>query len=684
MNKETETNLLGPTHIQELCQGLGIKPTKTLGQNFVHDGGTVRKIVRESGVGAASHVLEVGPGLGSLTLALLEVGAAVTAVEIDRTLALALPVTVKRFAGQDGLNRLRILTADALDICNPEDLDQAIPAAQALASAKQTTTPAGVTENETEVSLAPGFANPPTAMVANLPYNVAVPVLLNCLENLPTLKSVLVMVQAEVADRLAAGPGSKTYGVPSVKLAWYGQARRTLTIGRKVFWPIPNVDSALVEFTRVETDWGIDREYVFGVIDAAFAQRRKTLRAALKNWLGSQSRDILEACGIDSNRRAESLGIVEFVALSKAASEAGFEEPSRPGVKPRKESKRKQEDEVTVGPVPKLRVRASAPGKVNLLLHSATVDNQGKHPLFTVFQAVNLREYVTATQAAPGMFRVRTRWHEDAAAELVNANPDLSELDGPDHLSLRAARALAATLPPARRSELGVYLQVEKQVPIAGGMAGGSADAAATLWALRELWGLETTDEELLEIAKTLGADVPFCLVGGVAAATGYGDEPVRIESPNRYRWIFALAKEGLSTPAVFTELDRLKLGRSQLAEQISPEFKQVLETATDPESSQASLGKFLENDLEEPAFGMRPELKQVKEIALAAGAVGGVLSGSGPTVAILPGPAHREVVAALRESGLVTQLIECEGPEEGARLEDLPAKGRPEAGGAA
>lgn len=670
MNKEIETNLLGPAHIQELCQGLGIKPTKTLGQNFVHDAGTVRKIVRESAAGKGVHVLEVGPGLGSLTLALLESGAAVTAIEIDRALARALPVTIKRFAGEDGVNRLRLLTADALDICCPEDLDEATPARQAITQAQTLNSKQSGEGDGDSTGLAPEFTQAPTAMVANLPYNVAVPVLLNCLENLPSISNVLVMVQAEVADRLAAGPGSKTYGVPSVKLAWYGQARRTLTIGRKVFWPIPNVDSALVEFTREDIDWGIEREYVFAVIDAAFAQRRKTLRAGLKNWLGAQATQILDEAGIESNRRAESLGIKEFVRLAKTAAEAGFEAPLRPGVKATKASA--QNVDIPKSKAPKLRVRASAPGKVNLLLHSGKPDRAGKHPLFTVFQAVELREYVTASQAAPGVFQVKTRWHDQVCPELVETTPDLGELDGAEHLSIRAARALAATLPPAQRASLGVSLQVEKQVPIAGGMAGGSADAAAALWAVRELWGLETSDEELLEIAKTLGADVPFCLVGGVAAATGYGDEPTPLACPNHYRWIFALAKEGLSTPAVFTELDRLGLGRGELATEIASDFKAALETETKAETAAGSLGKFLENDLEEPAFGMRPELRQVKEIALQAGAAGVVLSGSGPSVAILPGQNTEAVTKALRESGLIAQLIECDGPAAGARLEEL------------
>ena len=241
--------LLGPAEVRGLSQALGIRPTKTLGQNFVHDAGTVRRIVRSAGVRPQDTVLEIGPGLGSLTLALLEAGARVVAVEIDPALARALPGTVAdRMPPAAG--RLTLIQADALSITGPDSLGDAGP--------------------------------PPTRLVANLPYNVAVPVLLTALEALPSLESVTVMVQAEVADRLAAEPGSRTYGVPSVKAAWYAAARRTLTISRHVFWPVPNVDSALVELVRRRPPaTRATREQVFAVVDAAFAQRRKTLRKAL-------------------------------------------------------------------------------------------------------------------------------------------------------------------------------------------------------------------------------------------------------------------------------------------------------------------------------------------------------------------------------------------------------------------
>ncbi|MCF2706753.1 16S rRNA (adenine(1518)-N(6)/adenine(1519)-N(6))-dimethyltransferase RsmA [Arcanobacterium haemolyticum] len=292
MNEQSQ-GLLGPVQIRELAAKLGVRPTKTLGQNFVHDAGTVRRIVRDAGIGEGDRVLEVGPGLGSLTLALLEVGAYVSAVEIDPVLAGELPTTIEARMSQ-ARDRFAVVLRDAMLVRGPEDL--AVPSASGVAVYE------------------------PTALVANLPYNVAVPVILTLLDVLPSLESVLVMVQAEVADRLAAQPGSRTYGVPSVKAAWYAQASRGAKVSRHVFWPEPNVDSALVELRR-RKEPDADREAVFAVVDAAFAQRRKTLRAALASWAGSPARaeEILRAAGIDPSLRGEKLGIMDFVAIAQAA-----------------------------------------------------------------------------------------------------------------------------------------------------------------------------------------------------------------------------------------------------------------------------------------------------------------------------------------------------------------------------
>lgn len=275
--------LLGPAEIRELAAGLDIRPTKQWGQNFVIDKGTVRKIVRLAGVGADDVVVEVGPGLGSLTLALLPQVHQVVAVEIDRRLAEQLPKTVETMAPAV-LDRLRVVQQDALTVTELPDPQ-------------------------------------PTALVANLPYNVSVPVVLSMLQRFPSIEKVLVMVQLEVAERLAAGPGSKVYGVPSVKAAWYADVRLADKVGRNVFWPAPNVDSGLVSMVRREpprTD--VPAAQVFACVDAAFAQRRKTLRAALAGWAGSPAaaEEALVRAGIDPTLRGERLSVHDFAALAAA------------------------------------------------------------------------------------------------------------------------------------------------------------------------------------------------------------------------------------------------------------------------------------------------------------------------------------------------------------------------------
>ena len=274
--------LLGAADIRRIAAEAGVSPTKKFGQNFVIDPGTVRRIVREAGVDADTHVLEVGPGLGSLTLAILETGATMTAVEIDPPLAERLPHTIGEFMPQ-AQDRFAVVLHDALTV-TPDDLSQ--------------------------------FADgQPFKLVANLPYNVATPIVLTLLERFANLDSFLVMVQKEVADRLAAEPSSKIYGTPSVKLAWYGDAERAGIIGRNVFWPAPNVDSALVRFTRRNRFPETSRATTFQLIDAAFGQRRKTLHAALKKLVPAE---VFETAGIDPTRRGETLTIDEFVRLASA------------------------------------------------------------------------------------------------------------------------------------------------------------------------------------------------------------------------------------------------------------------------------------------------------------------------------------------------------------------------------
>jgi 16S rRNA (adenine1518-N6/adenine1519-N6)-dimethyltransferase len=281
------SRLLGPAEVRTLARELDLRPTKRLGQNFVHDPNTVRRIVRAAELEASDVVLEVGPGLGSLTLALLPEVAAVRAVEIDPVLASRLPATVAERAPALA-DRLAVVAADAVTL---------------------------------RAAQLPG--PPPTAIVANLPYNVAVPVVLHLLAELPSLRRGLVMVQAEVADRLAAPPGSKTYGVPSAKLAWFAAARRAGPVPRAVFWPVPGVDSGLLAFTRRTPPPG-EREAVFAVVDAAFAHRRKALRAALSGWAGGpeEAERALRAAGIDPRERAERLAIGDFARLADAAPRA--------------------------------------------------------------------------------------------------------------------------------------------------------------------------------------------------------------------------------------------------------------------------------------------------------------------------------------------------------------------------
>lgn len=270
--------LLGPAEIRALAAEHAVRPTKTLGQNFLHDPNTIRRIVRSAELEPGERVLEVGPGLGSLTLGLLDAGHPVTAVELDPVLATAVARTV---ATRRPDSDLTVVTGDAMSV----DLSGS-----------------GV-----------------SAVVANLPYNVAVPVLLRLLADLDGLRHGLVMVQAEVADRLAAAPGSRIYGVPSVKAAWYADVQRAGRVPRAVFWPVPNVDSGLVRFVRRDPPPG-ERRPTFAVIDAAFAQRRKTLRAALAGWAGSPAaaEAALRAAGVDPSARGETLTVADFARIAAA------------------------------------------------------------------------------------------------------------------------------------------------------------------------------------------------------------------------------------------------------------------------------------------------------------------------------------------------------------------------------
>ena len=278
--------LLGPAEIRDLAELLGVTPTKRLGQNFVIDANTVRRIVKVAGITARHTVVEVGPGLGSLTLGLLETGASVVAVEIDRRLAEQLPITVELFSPDAPLT---VLHEDALRI-------RSLP-------------------------------GDPNAFVANLPYNVSVPVLLHFLEHFSSIESGVVMVQSEVGLRLAAPPGSKVYGAPSVKAAWYGRWRTAGSVSRQVFWPVPNVDSILVSFARDPEPRASEklRLATFSIVDAAFQQRRKMLRQSVSSVFGSseQASEVLVAAGIDPTARGEQLSVEDFLAIARHAAERG-------------------------------------------------------------------------------------------------------------------------------------------------------------------------------------------------------------------------------------------------------------------------------------------------------------------------------------------------------------------------
>lgn len=643
--------LLTSNDIRELCAQLNIRPTKTLGQNFVNDPGTVRKIVRNAGVQAGEQVLEIGPGLGSLTLALLEAGAQVSAVEIDPPLAQALPTTAQaRFPEA----KLQVFTADALTITGPESIDGAAP----------------------------------TRLVANLPYNVAVPIVLTVLEKLPSIQTVLVMVQAEVADRLAATPGNKIYGVPSAKVAWYASARRTLTIGRNVFYPVPNVDSALVKIERrPHPDTAATREQVFAVIDAAFAQRRKTLRQALAGLAGSAgaAQEALERAGVSPTARGETLDIDQFAAVAQQlnAASAGACVPAASAPAPATSDPAVSVSAPAVN-TPAMSVggsdvSVSAPGKVNLFLALGAARPDGYHPLNTIFAQIGLSETVTVTplqslattapqpastapvssaSSVPALASPAARADSASAAAqpapsatAVPAQPGLvpaAQTGGPrielaltrpdsnvplDHTNLayRAAQAVAQQAAQRGLATPDVHILLDKAVPVAGGMAGGSADAAATLKACNEFWQVGLSLEELAHLGAQLGADVPFGLYGGVALGTGRGDliEPLKA-APGPYYWTFALQDEGLSTAAVFKHFDATV--QAPPAADMPPEQLLAALEAGDV----AEVSRHIRNDLQATAIDLRPELGQLIDLAKKAGALAAMVSGSGPTVAAL------------------------------------------------
>ncbi|MDR1790638.1 MAG: 4-(cytidine 5'-diphospho)-2-C-methyl-D-erythritol kinase [Propionibacteriaceae bacterium] len=562
----TSQALLNPADVRALAEQIGLRPSKQRGQNFMVDANSVRRIVTAAQLRPDDVVLEIGPGLGSLTLGLLEKGVEVVAVEIDDRLADLLPATV---AARLPEARLRVINADALKLSQLEQQ--------------------------------------PTVLVANLPYNVAVPVLLQVLAAFPTIQRGLVLVQQEVADRLVAPPGSKVYGVPSVKLAWYADAQRVGSVPASVFWPVPHVESGLVSFTRHDEPAPGLREPVFNLIDAAFSARRKMLRAVLAPKLGLGSADteaLLRAVGIDPTARGETLGVADFVRLAQRYGSA------------------------------ETLVRERAQAKVNLLLHVKAKRPDGYHELVNVFQAVDLCDEVTASPASPGEFRVTVSGEQAAAVPTDERN-----------LAVKAAQALAGQI----AQPVGVQLRIVKQIPVAGGMAGGSADAAATLKACARLW--EATDVNLTEVAKQIGADVPFALLGGTAVGYGRGDELTAWKVGGVFHWLLAISAHELSTPAVFRAFDELALPSTEIA-------ADALRAALEKGDAEA-LGQLLHNDLQPAAVHLLPELAEVLALGERDGVYGCLVSGSGPTVAFLidPGKDHAALVSSLEALPAIRQV---------------------------
>ena len=537
-------------------------------------------------------MLEVGPGFGSLTLPLLAAARALIAVEVDPVLAAELPRTVADRAPD--LAWLTVVTADAARIAE-----------------------------------IPGPAGPPTVLVANLPYNVAVPVVLHLLATVSTLRGGLVMVQAEVADRMVAGPGSRVYGIPSVKLAWYATARRAGSVPRSVFWPVPRVDSGLVAFERHPEAGGPGREEVFAVVDAAFAQRRKTLRAALAGGLARPPRP-----SRFSGRRASTPGC----AGRHSAWTGSPPSPPRAAAY----------DLIIV-----TEVTVRVPAKVNLQLAVGPLRDDGYHDLVTVFHALSLYDEVTVRAAERTSVKVTGQ-----DAEMVPT--------GRDNLVVRAAAALARAA--GRKTGNAVAIEIRKRIPVAAGLAGGSADGAAALVACNALWQAGLSAAELGTLAAGLGSDVAFALLGGTAVGTGRGERLTAALAAGTYHWVLAFAAGGLSTPEVYGACDRLREARGTVVgrPELSTELMAALRAA-DP----AAVGPLLANDLQPAALSLRPELRRALAAGREAGALGAIVSGSGPTCAFLaPGPVQaREIAVSLAGAGVCRSVARVHGPVPGAAV---------------
>ena len=586
----------------------GCGPSKRLGQNFVVEPGTVRRIAALAALEPQDVVLEVGPGLGSLTLALLEAGAGrLVGVEIDPVLAAELPRTVAARAPQLA-DRVAVVAADALRIGGRD-----LPAV-------------------------------PSVLVANLPYNVAVPVLLHLLAVLPSLRRGLVMVQAEVADRMCAAPGSRVYGAPSVKLAWFAAAR----------------PAGPVAAQRVLA--GAERGFPAGrVHPAGSAGYHGDPRGGVRGH-----RRGLPAAAQDAAGRALRLG--RLGAGGRAPAPGGRHRPGRArGIAWRRRVRaagRGPEIGTAVGTTGRTAydltivtgVTVRVPAKLNLQLAVGPPRADGYHDLVTVFHAVSLFDEITAEPAGRDGVTVSGEGADRVPADRNN-------------LALRAVAALRAAVPSAP----GVHITIAKRIPVAAGLAGGSGDAAAALVACNELWNGRLGQPQLLEIAARVGSDVAFALLGGTAVGRGRGERLTPALAPaTQYHWVLAFADGYLSTPEVYAALDRQRAraageGRQAPAQ---PELDAALMSAL--RSGDARLvGRALSNDLQPAALSLFPALRKTLAAGLELGALGALVAGSGPTCVFLAASADRalDLAASLSGAGVCRSVARASGPVPGAAI---------------
>ena len=567
--------LLTPPRVRELLARHELRPRKALGQHYLADPNTARKVARLGGIEPGETVLEVGPGLGSLTLALRQAGAAVVAVEADARLLPALAEVL----GDDPLVRVEL--ADALRV----DL----------------------------AALAPGARR----LVANLPYNIAATLVLKVLAEAPAIAHQVVMVQREVGERLAAAPGSPAYGAPSAKLAAQATARVLAPVSRRVFVPEPRVDSVLLGVTRRQhpAAAGLDPAELGRVIDAAFGQRRKTLRNALRG-LGLDAAGVEAlgaAAGVDLGQRAERLDVAAFAALAETRQASLLNRSpgaaTMPGHRRRGGTLVAAQQRQPGDNPPPASLRARAAAKVNLGLYVGPLQENGRyHEVVSVLQSIAIWDELEVQVVPEGL---------GLEVEGGGLPPDET------NLVLVAARELA------RRSRdlPGARFRLRKGIPVSAGLGGGSADGAAALIALDRLWGLHLPAVNLHAMAAEVGSDVPFCIGGGAGVATGRGDKVREVPSKGSTWWVVGIDHERLSTEDVYGRFDELGLA-APLEDRWPDELLAAL-TAGDPER----LAGALYNDLEPAAFDLLPGLAKSKQRLLDAGAIGAIMSGSGPTM---------------------------------------------------